>query len=105
MQEKVLELYNNSLHLINLSYFITDLQYVPELSNLTYQTLNEPIKLNISNIVTDNKYLFFYKNQEIKLHTKLNQTKEGYLFYNTIKVLDNKGRISDLFINHFKSVI
>lgn len=102
MQEKVLELYNNSLHLINISHFIIDLQYIPELLNLKYETINEPIKLNISNIITDNKYKFLYKNQEIKLYSKLNQTREGYLFYNLIKVLDNKGRITDQFINHCK---
>lgn len=102
MQEKVLELYNNSLHFTNILHFIIDLQYIPELSELKYETLNEPIKLNISTTITDNKYKFLYKNQEIKLYSKLNQTKEGYLFFNLIKVLDNKGRITDQFINHCK---
>lgn len=105
MQEKLLELYNNSLHLINLSHFIIDLQYVPELSDITYKISNEPVKLDISSIITDNKYKFFYKQKEIKLYTKLNQTKEGYLFYNELKILDNKKRISDLFIKHINSVI
>jgi hypothetical protein len=102
MQEKVLELYNNSLHFINISHFIIDLQYIPELSELKYETVNEPIKLNISDIITDNKYTFFYKNQEIKLYSKLNQIREGYLFCGTIKVLDNSGRITNQFINHCK---
>lgn len=102
MQDNYLELYNNSLHLINISHFLIDLQYIPELSELKYEILTEPIKLNISNIITDNKYKFFYMNQEIKLYSKLNQTSEGYLFYNLIKVLDNKGRINDQFINHCK---
>lgn len=102
MQEKLLELYNNSLHLTNIAHFLIDLQYIPELSDITYQIIDEPIKLNISNTITDNKYKFLYKNQEIKLYSKLNQTREGYLFYNLIKVLDNKGRITDQFINHCK---
>ena len=102
MQENYLELYNNSLHLTNLTDFLIDLQYVPELSDLKYEILNEPIKVILTNVITDNKYKFFYMNQEIKLYSKLNQTKEGYLFHGLIKVLDNKGRITDQFINHCK---
>jgi hypothetical protein len=100
MQENYLELFNNSLHLINISHFLIDLQYIPELLNLTYKISNEPIKVNISKTLTDNKYKFFYMNHEIKLYSKLNQTTEGYLYYGLIKVLDNKGRITDQFINH-----
>jgi hypothetical protein len=100
MQENYLELFNNSLHLTNIAHFLIDLQYIPELSNLTYQILNEPIKANISKTVTDDRYKFFYMNQEIKLYSKLNQITEGYLYHGLIKVLDSKGRITDQFINH-----
>lgn len=102
MQENYLELFNNSLHLVNIAHFLIDLQYIPELSQLTYKITNEPVKINIGKTLTDNKYIFFYMNQEIKLYSKLNQIKEGYLFHGLIKVLDNKLRITDEFINHCK---
>lgn len=102
MQENYLELFNNSLHLTNIAHFLIDLQYIPELSDITYQIIDEPVKVNINKTITDNKYKFYYMNQEIKLYSKLNQTTEGYLFYGLIKVLDNKLRITDEFINHCK---